>query len=268
MKTSSQEYAYVSSAIGGFLSQVSFEGGGGRSRINTPCGGGARGDLKGFSRASRRNLLRKLVSIDRSAFRAYNGRVFSVTLTYPHEWPEHIEACKGHLKSLRKRLTRAYGTFSAFWRLGIQKRGAWHFRLLLFVPPTFGSLKELRHFVGSSWWEVCGKLSEDHLLAGTHVQEVKTWKRATSFVERYVAKPERFPEGVETGRIWGTWNEKMLPVRWETTKVRLKDAYRIRRIYRRLAKIRGNGHLCRLTVFVRHENVVRLLDFLGYPQEE
>ena len=48
----------------------------------------------------------------------------------------------------------------------------------------------------------------------------------------------------------------------ETTKVSLKDAYKIRRIYRRLAKIRGRGRLHRLTVFVRHDNVVRLLEFL------
>jgi hypothetical protein len=40
---------------------------------------------------------------------------------------------------------------------------------------------------------------------------------------------------VETGQRWGTWNEEMLPVRWETTKVSLKDAYKSRRIYRRLA---------------------------------
>jgi hypothetical protein len=48
----------------------------------------------------------------------------------------------------------------------------------------------------------------------------------------------------------------------------LVDAYKIRRIYRRLAKIRGRGHLRRLTVFIRHENVLRLLEFLGYRQEE
>jgi len=51
-------------------------------------------------------------------------------------------------------------------------------------------------------------------------------------------------------------------------KYNLKDAYRIRRIYRRLAKIRGRGQPPRLTVFIRHENVVRLLEFLGYRQEE
>jgi hypothetical protein len=57
--------------------------------------------------------------------------------------------------------------------------------------------------------------------------------------------------------------------RWgETIKVTLKDAHRIRRVYRRLAKMRGRGHPHRLTVFIRHENVLRLLKFLGYPQEE
>jgi hypothetical protein len=61
---------------------------------------------------------------------------------------------------------------------------------------------------------------------------------------------------------------ELLPVRWETVRVSLEDAYRIRRIYRRLARIRGRGHLRRLTVFIRHENVVRLLEFLGYRQEE
>ncbi len=30
----------------------------------------------------------------------------------------------------------------------------------------------------------------------------------------------------------------------------------------------GRGRLCRLTVFIRHENVVRLLEFLWYRHEE
>jgi len=66
----------------------------------------------------------------------------------------------------------------------------------------------------------------------------------------------------------GWISRQAFPVWWETTKVSLKDAYRIRRIYRRLAKLRGRVQLRRLTVFIRHENVVRLLKFLGYHQEE
>ena len=32
--------------------------------------------------------------------------------------------------------------------------------------------------------------------------------------------------------------------------------------------MRGRGHLHRLTVLIRHENVVRLLEFLGYRWDE
>jgi hypothetical protein len=72
---------------------------------------------------------------------------------------------------------------------------------------------------------------------------------------------------LRTGRIWGVWNEELLPVRWETTEVSLRDAYKIRRIYRKLARKKGSGSLRSITVFVRYENVVRLLGFLGYRLE-
>ena len=161
-----------------------------------------------------------------------------------------------------------YGDFAGYWRLGIQRRGAWHFHLLLFVSPSLGSVVELRKFIALSWYEICGEVSGSDLQAGSHVQEVRKWRSATSYMEKYVAKPERFPEEVETGRVWGVWNEELLPVQWETVKVSLKDAYKIRRIYRRLARMRGRGSLRSLTVFVRHKNVVRLLEFLGCRQEE
>jgi hypothetical protein len=121
--------------------------------------------------------------------------------------------------------------------------------------------------VASSWYEVTGKVSEGHLHAGTRVEAVKRWKAATSYVERYMAKPEVFPEGLQTDRIWGIWNEKYLPVRWETVQISLRDAFRIRRIYRKLARRKGNGPLHSITVFVRCENVIRLLEFLGYQLE-
>ena len=126
---------------------------------------------------------------------------------------------------------------------------------------------ELRRFISSSWYEVTGKVSEGHLHAGTRVEAVKKWKQATSYAERYMAKPEEFPDGLETGRIWGIWNEEFLPVRWERVEVSLKDAFKIRRIYRKLAKRKGGGSLHRITVFVRYETVLRLLGFFGYRLE-
>jgi hypothetical protein len=268
VKGSNQEYAYVSSAIGGSLSQISFGDNEFRTPIATPYNGGVRGRVRGFSRASRRNLLRRLASINRTAFRDNKGRLIPLTLTYPSEYPKDPEVCKNHLKAFRKRLEREFGSFSGFWRMGIQQRGAWHFHLLLFLPRSaYKSIQALRNFVASSWYEVCGKICESQLLAGTRIEEIRKWKQATSYMEKYVAKEEVFPEGVETGRIWGVWNEKLLPVEWQTVKVNLKDAYRIRRIFRRLAKMRGIGSLQRMTVFVRYENVLRLLEFLGYRTE-
>ena len=46
------------------------------------------------------------------------------------------------------------------------------------------------------------------------------------------------------------------------------STYRIRKIYRGLARIRGSGSLPQLTLFVRRESVARLLEFLGYRQQE
>jgi hypothetical protein len=266
--SSHQPSAYVSSAVGGSVSTLSFEDttknyGSSPSRR----GGGIRDRVRGFSRASRRNLLLRLASINRRAFRAFKGKMIFVTLTYPKQYPEDPELCKRHLKALRKRLQREYGSFAGFWRLGIQNRGAWHFHLLLFMGPSFGPIDELRRFISASWHEVTGKVSEGHLRAGTRVVAVQRWREATSYVERYMAKPEEFPEGLETGRIWGIWNEKLLPVRWETAEISLRDAYKIRRIYRKLAGREGSGSLRRITIFVRHENVVRLLEYLGYQLE-
>jgi hypothetical protein len=262
--------AYISSTVGGSLSTVSFQDNtiGKQAHPFKAHGWGIKGPVKGFSRVSRRNLLRRLASINRRAFRTSRVRVMALTLTYPHKYPEDPEACKGHLKAFRKRLERRYGPFAAFWRMGIQRRGAFHFHLLLFLSPSFGSLQELRHLVSSAWYEVCGKVSEGHLHAGTHVNQVRSWRKATSYAERYLAREEEFPEGMQTGRIWGRWNQELLPVWWETVEVSLKDAYRIRRVFRKLAGIGSTGSLCRRTVFVRYENIVRLLEFLGYQQLE
>jgi len=269
LNSSHQGVAYVSSSVGGSVSTLSFEDTTIKNQLRPSkrFGGSTRDRVRGFSRASRRNLLLRLAGINRRAFRAFKGRMIFVTLTYPHEYPEDPEVCKNHLKALRKRLQRKCEDFAGFWRLGIQRRGAWHFHLLLFVGSSVGSIGEMRRFISSSWYEVTGKVSEGHLHTGTRVEVVKRWKQATSYVERYMAKPEEFPEELKTGRIWGVWNENLLPVHWEKVEVSLRDAFKIRRIYRKLARRKGSGSLRRITVFVRYEKVLRLLEFLGYCLE-
>jgi hypothetical protein len=153
LKSSHQPSAYISSSVGGSVSTLSFENPKTSNRPSPPVrlGGGTRDRVRGFSRASRRNLLLRLASINRRAFRAFKGRLISITLTYPHEYPEDPELCKNHLKALRRRLQRKVGEFAGFWRMGIQRRGAWYFHLLLFVGSSVGSIGELRRFISSSW---------------------------------------------------------------------------------------------------------------------
>lgn len=151
--------------------------------------------------------------------------------------------------------------------MGIQRRGAWHFHLLLFVPPSCGSLKQIRHFMASSWYKICGEDGEGHLLRGTYVEEIRIWRKATCYVEKYMAKEEVFPEEVETGRIWGVWNKKLLPIEWETVRISREHAFMIRRVYRRLARRKSSGRINSMTVFIRYENVLKLLALLRHQVE-
>src|SRR5215210_8200415 len=96
LKGSHQDVAYVSSAVGGSLSTLSFEDTITKNQLSPPRrhGGGIRDRVRGFSRTSRTNLLRRLASINRRAFRTFKGRIVFVTLTYPEEYPEGPEVCK------------------------------------------------------------------------------------------------------------------------------------------------------------------------------
>src|SRR5918995_4941921 len=111
LESSHQEVAHVSSAVGGSVSTLLIEDTTTKNRLRPSrcCGGGIREKVSGFSRPSRRNLLRRLASINRRAFRAFKGRMVFVTLTYPGEYPQDPVLCKDHLKALRKRLQREYG---------------------------------------------------------------------------------------------------------------------------------------------------------------
>jgi hypothetical protein len=85
LKGSHQDVAYVSSAVGGSVSTLSFEDTTTKNQLSSHrcCGGGIRDRVRGFSRESRRNLLRRLASINRAAFKAFKGRLISITLTSP-----------------------------------------------------------------------------------------------------------------------------------------------------------------------------------------
>ena len=94
MKTLDSDYAYVSWAVGGSVPQVSLGGNATGSRVTATHGESTKGSVRGVSRKSRRNLLRHLSSINRTAFRAYKGRLLSLGLSYPTDYPEDPSSAK------------------------------------------------------------------------------------------------------------------------------------------------------------------------------
>src|SRR5918994_5959522 len=73
LESSHQGVAYVSSSVGGSVSTLSFEDTKTSNwlRSHRRLGGGIRDRVRGFSMASRSNLLRRLASINRDTFRAF-----------------------------------------------------------------------------------------------------------------------------------------------------------------------------------------------------
>ncbi len=265
--------AQITSAVGGSLSQLTFPKNHKKGNVHTRRGGGTRAVVKGLSNSSRLRFMREMASIDFSKIR---GRLLFATLTFPkNRWPSDPEMWKRNLQKLKQRLDRKYGKISGFWRLELHGQDGTlhpHFHLLLVLDQARISneaLADIRAFVANAWYMICGKISDDHLLAGTQVKRVRSrrdWLRLT----KYIAKKEKLQdESLMTRRVWGVWSKDLLPIELEVVKIKIEDAFKIRRWTRRLAgKKRGMGPLLRQQTFIRYENMIRLLTYLNGQEDK
>lgn len=225
-------------------------------------GGGLRGHVTGFSKASRRRLQKLLASVDQDRIEI----PLFVTLTYPAAYPADPAVANSHLRAFRERLTRRYGKAACIWRKEYQRRGAPHYHLLLFLdqPP-----EELRGWVSRAWYEVVGSGDERHLRAGTQVVHVKSWRGARGYAAKYLGKLETpqppFKGELDhssrgTGRLWGVWYRARLPISAELYYANLQQFFRMRRCLRRLSGQRSTHRMVSTSCFVAHSTAVRLLE--------
>jgi len=176
--------------------------------------GGKKGKVTGFSRNSRRYLLRECGKIDR--------RFLPVmfTLTYADdEWiPEPEQWKRRDLRTFQMRMQREYGDFAALWRLELKPRQsgdklgavAPHFHLIVWIDPanmerkdkmTYPELLKMREWVDEAW----GK-------GRTKVEAIRSARGTMSYIGKYIAKSDTdeiiaaYPEGL--GRVWGKWGSK------------------------------------------------------------
>lgn len=216
-------------------------------------GGGKRQKVKGFSKASRRRLFKKLAALNQKLA----GVPIFVTLTYPNDFPVGFETYKCHLDTWAKRLARKYPDAFFLWRLEFQKRGAPHYHLLVWGVDRID-----KDWLSKSWYEVVGSGDEKHLRAGTKVESIRSWKGAWSYCGKYLGKVDA-GHG-ENGRVWGVYNRAGYDscVTLECVNLSREQFYRVRRILAKATgfSLKGYGFRQGLVAFVDADTFFCLFD--------
>jgi hypothetical protein len=248
--------AYIELAVGGHTVTVKPE----RPRGMGGEGvGGARGRVTEYSRQSRNRLLRLIGRTDK-----FNQPVF-LTLTYPDVYSQDKDKWKRDIDVFGKRLVRKYDGASFIWRIEFKERLSGknqgvimpHFHLLVWGV----SASDLRTWVSRSWYEVCGSGDAKHLRAGTSTERLKSWNGVISYVSKYIAKLDKFPQNW-TGRVWGIVGRSSIP--WAVIVYIPLDndtAIRLTRLGRKMCKLGGKTLVYGLTWLM---NTERVLDYLEW----
>jgi hypothetical protein len=205
-----------------------------------PPQGGPRGQITGFSDASRRRLLRVIAGVRRDA-----QLPLFITLTYPEIFPEPSTS-KRHLKTFFKRLFRAFPDCGLIWKLEPQDRGAPHYHILAWGPE----LADMLNFVPFAWHEIAGGEDPKHLrwhmgLLGNGnvpcVSEVQSFRGVWSYASKYLGKTFEVAGWSKkwTGRYWGVLQKERIPFgELIQTEVTYKQAVNVQRYQRRFANLK------------------------------
>jgi len=227
-----------------------------------------RSQVGGYSRASRLRLCRTLAKIPR------DSKAIFITLTTPEGFGIDSAASKHNLlERFHKRLERRFGEHAVIWKLEFGERPEPHFHVIMFsnssLPVSKAKLAEIREFVARAWWEICGRICEEHLRAGTRVERPRSLVRTMKYISK-AESPQNCTDSEElipqqVGRRWGVWRKELLPIEWVVLRVSLHDAFQARRILRRLLGLKNRPGVVTFRVFVRDDHIKRLLELLGYP---
>lgn len=159
-----------------------------------------RGKIKGFSKSARRRMMRMMAKVNKNDVPQF------LTLTYPKEYSSNPEDWKYHLDKFKRRMKYRYPEFSGIWKLEFQKRGAPHFHLLVWGLPKYG----MKEIISNQWYESVNSGDKKHLLAGTEIKKIRSWRGVMSYVSKYMGKVIEFEE-IEAGRFWGAFNRDFIP---------------------------------------------------------
>jgi hypothetical protein len=212
-----------------------------------------RGEIRDFSRASRRRLQRLLAQVDKN--RA--GLPTFLTLTYPGEYSGDWKRWKRDLKAFIEALIRKYPSVYGVWRLEFQKRGAPHYHFLLWDGPVLQDVTECEKddriiwihnpanqenqkmfkWFAKTWYRIVGSGDEKHLAAGTRVEAIQSWNGVIHYASKYLAKlgsGEFVPQGF-AGRYWGCVQKRLIPIDVHSWRINEERTFiKIKRVIRKM----------------------------------
>lgn len=173
---------------------------------------GWRKQVTGFSKSSSWRMRRYL----RTCRANYDALI---TLTYPEGYPSDGRVFKEHLRRFLQECSRenqrifnrtdggvSPDSFSCFWFMEFQSRGAAHFHI--FTNGRFP-----KQWIAKRWFDIVGSDDLRHYRAGTRIEKIRAGRRGTvAYAGKYAAKTEQkdVPEWVKNaGRFWGITGDRL-----------------------------------------------------------
>lgn len=196
-------------------------------------GGGTRGTITGFSRASRKRMIEYMAKV------RFAGQILFGTFTYPDAFPiNKPDVWNAHFEALRRRIERQYPNYRIIWRKELKERKsgdyagfvAPHYHMLIDTCvdgepsitvekyQSYGKLhdkttsalsRQFERWSLKAWYEIVGSNDEKHRKHGSFVVACRNRRHAYKYISKYVAKEEN--DTHEVGRRWGrigNWNTK------------------------------------------------------------
>jgi len=231
----------------------------GRGRPVTP--NRRAGDVRPFSRGSKRRLMRLLAKTDKK------DRPLFVTLTYPDIFPDDPQAVKRHLDNIGKRLRRKFPQCAFIWRMEVKPRLsgerageiAPHLHLLVWGADY----NHLRGFLPLAWFQVVGSQDPKHLVAGTGIEYLQSWRGVMFYAAKYIGKKVEANITRYYGRWWGVIGRANLPLSGVlVVTLTALQAVRATRLGRKYLQLKGKSMRSGLTWLFDGKEMVRYLDFL------
>jgi len=187
--------------------------------------GSPRGQIVGFSRASRKRLIEFMASV------RYDTQLIFATLTYPDHFPvDDPETWHRHFEAFRRRFERSYPNWRGVWRIELKARKSgdnkWivapHWHLIIFTDIVgkpdvwteefegYGKLHNktvsnlsisFETWALKAWSEVVNSPDKRHAQHGAFAVAIRNRRHAYKYIGKYVAKEDNDTHAI--GRRWG-----------------------------------------------------------------